>query len=46
MKKKLTWVILIIVLIGFASVYAIVDKTYSVFDTQIDTSEYIQMWLA
>ena len=46
MKKKLTWVILIIVLIGFARVYAIVDKTYSVFDTQTDTSEYMQIGLA
>lgn len=46
MKKKLTWIILIIVLIGFASVYAIVDKTYSVFDTQTDTSEYLQIGLA
>lgn len=46
MKKKLTWAILIIVLISFASLYAIVDKTYSIFDTQKDTSEYVQISLA
>lgn len=45
MKKKLSYIILAVVLIAFAGVYAIVDKNNSVYDRTVDTSAYVALGL-
>lgn len=45
MKKKLSYIILAVVLTAFAGVYAIVDKNNSVYDRTVDTSAYVALGL-
>ena len=43
MKKKLSWIILAVVLIAFTCVYAIVDKNNAIYDRAVDTSKYVAL---
>lgn len=45
MKKKISWVIFVIVLIAFTCVYAIVDKNNAIYDRAVDTSKYVALGL-
>lgn len=45
MKKKLSWIILVIVLIAFTGVYAIVDKNNEIYNRTVDTSKYVALGL-
>lgn len=45
MKKKLSYIILAVVLIAFAGVYAIVDKNNSIYDRTVDTNAYVALGL-
>lgn len=45
MKKKLSWIILGVILIAFTCVYAIVDKNNAIYDRTVDTSNYASIGL-
>lgn len=45
MKKRLSWIILAVVLIAFTGVYAIVDKNNEIYDRTVDTSQYVALGL-
>lgn len=45
MKKKLSWIILGVILIAFTCVYAIVDKNNAIYDRAVDTSNYASIGL-
>lgn len=45
MKKKLSWIILGVVLITFTGIYSVVDKNNGIYDREIDTSEYASIGL-
>ena len=45
MKKKLSWIILAVILIAFTCVYAIVDKNNAIYDRTVDTSKYVALGL-
>ncbi len=45
MKKKLSWIILAVILIAFTCVYAIVDKNNAIYDRTVDTSNYASIGL-
>ena len=45
MKKKLSWIILAVVLIVFTCVYSVVDKNNGIYDRTVDTSEYVAIAL-
>ena len=37
MKKKLSWIILAVILIVFTGLYAVVDKNNAIYDRETDT---------
>lgn len=45
MKKKLSWIILAVILIIFTGVYAVVDKNNAIYDRAVDTSKYVALGL-
>ena len=45
MKKKLSWIILAVILIIFTGAYSIVDKNNAIYDRTVDTSKYIALGL-
>ena len=46
MKRKIGWSIFALILIAFTCLYAVVDKNHSIYDREIDSSEYIYIELA
>ena len=45
MKKKLSWIILAVILIVFTGLYAVVDKNNAIYDRETDTSNYVSLGL-
>ena len=45
MKKKLSWIILAVILIAFTGIYSVVDKNNGIYDRQVDASEYASIGL-
>lgn len=43
MKSKIKWMIVFIILILLASVYSVVDKKVSIYDAEIDSSDYLSV---
>ena len=46
MKRKIGWIIFALILIACICLYAVVDKNHSIYDREIDSSEYISVELA
>ena len=45
MKKKLSMIVFVAVLIAFTCMYAIVDKNNAIYDRAVDTSQYVALGL-
>lgn len=45
MKSKIKWMIVLIILVLLAGMYSVVDKKVSVYDTEIDSSDYLSIGL-
>ena len=45
MKKKLSMIVFVAVLIAFTCMYAIVDKNNAIYDRAVDTSKYVALGL-
>ena len=45
MKKKLSMIVFVAVLIAFTYMYAIVDKNNAIYDRAVDTSQYVALGL-
>lgn len=45
MKKKLSWIILAVILIVFTGLYAVVDKNHAIYDRTVDTGNYVSLGL-
>ena len=43
MKKKLSMIVFVAVLIAFTCMYAIVDKNNAIYDRAVDTSQYVAL---
>lgn len=45
MRSRIKWMIVLIILVLLAGMYSVVDKKVSVYDTEIDSSDYLSIGL-